>query len=48
MFVHRREVTKRDDVRQLSDAELYEQAAQAAEAIGEPEFAMKIRRMAQS
>jgi hypothetical protein len=45
MFTERREVTSRDDVRQLTDAELYEQMAQAVDSMGEPEFAAKIRRM---
>ena len=45
MFADRREVTTRDDVRRLSDAELREQLAQAVDAMGEPEFAAKIRRM---
>jgi hypothetical protein len=48
MFTERREVTSRDDIRQLSDAELFERMAQAAEAIGEPELGAKLRRKAQS
>ena len=47
-FTERREVTNRDDVRQLSDPELYERMAQTAEAIGEPELGAKLRRKAQS
>jgi len=47
-FTERREVTNRDDIRQLSDAELYERMAQTAEAIGEPELGAKLRRKAQS
>jgi hypothetical protein len=47
MFTERREITTRDDVRKLSDAELYEQMAQAAETMGAPEFAARIRRMGQ-
>jgi hypothetical protein len=43
MFTERREVSTRDNIRQLSDAEAYECAARAAEAIGEPEFAAKLR-----
>jgi hypothetical protein len=43
MFTERREVSTRDNIRQLSDAETYEGAARAAEAIGEPEFAAKLR-----
>jgi hypothetical protein len=46
MFTERREV-KLEDVRQLSEAELHEQLAQAVEAMGAPEFAAKIRRMGQ-
>jgi hypothetical protein len=45
MFTERREVVTKDDVRQLSEAELREQLAQAVEAMGAPEFAVKIRRM---
>jgi hypothetical protein len=45
MFTERREVTKGDDIRQLSDAELYERMAQQVESLGELEFAAKIRRM---
>lgn len=45
MFTERREVTTRDNVRQLSDAELHEQLAQQLESMGEPDFAAKIRRM---
>jgi hypothetical protein len=48
MFTERREVTTRDDIRQLTDAELHEQLAQQVEAMGEPEFAAKLRRMGQS
>lgn len=48
MFTERREVTNRDDIRQLSDAELYERMAQAAEAIGEPELGAKLRRKGRS
>jgi phage terminase small subunit len=48
MYIERREVTTRDDVRALTNAELYEQLAQQIEALGEPAFAAKIRRMAQS
>jgi phage terminase small subunit len=47
MFTERREVVTKDDVRQLTDAELHEQMAQAVEAMGAPEFAAKIRRMGQ-
>jgi hypothetical protein len=48
MFTERREVTNRDDIRRLSDAELFERMAQAAEAIGEPELGAKLRRKGQS
>jgi len=47
MFTERREVIKRDDVRKVPERDLYEQAAQHVEAMGEPKFAEKIRRMAQ-
>jgi hypothetical protein len=45
MFTERREVIKHDDLRRLSDAELYERAARAAEDIGEPKLAAKFRCM---
>jgi hypothetical protein len=48
MFTERREVTTRDDLRELSDAELYEQLARQVESMGEPKFATKIRRMAKA
>jgi hypothetical protein len=48
MFMERREVTTREDIRQVSDAEAYEGAALAAEAFGEPEFAAKLRKQAES
>jgi hypothetical protein len=35
-------------IRQLTDAELHEQLAQQVEAMGEPEFAAKLRRTGQS
>jgi hypothetical protein len=48
MFTERREVSTRDNIRQLSDAEFYERTAQAAEAIGEKDLAAILRRMARS
>jgi hypothetical protein len=48
MFTERREVVTRDDVRQLTDAELRERTAQAVQAMGEAGFAARIRRMAQA
>jgi hypothetical protein len=48
MFVERREVVTRYDVRELTDSQLHEQVAQAVESMGEPEFAAKVRRMGQS
>jgi hypothetical protein len=47
MFTERREVIKRDDVRKVPEDDLYEQACQHVEAMGEPKFAEKIRRIAQ-
>jgi hypothetical protein len=48
MFTERREVIKRDDLRKVPEIDLYEQAAQHVEFMGERDFAAKIRRMAQS